>query len=225
MGTTTAESLPGSQTQLTSSNLQVHYDAQQELILSCDASPYRVGTVLYHLYSDGSERPIAFASKTLSVAKRKYSQLEKEGLAIVFGVKNLDKNSKLDPTTRPLQHLFNEHRPIPLQASARIQRWALTLSAYDCTISYKQSTSMRLSFHFRLNYCFEYLSLGIDTNLYMYHYLSLALSLRLLNDSKPVSPLTTSLQVLHKTQNPLSSPKIIDSKSYYPPEPPLHTLY
>ena len=38
---------------------------------------------------------------------------------------------------KPLQHLFSESRPVPAMASARIQRWALTLSAYKYTITYK----------------------------------------------------------------------------------------
>ena len=40
-----------------------------------------------HKLSDGSERPIAFASRTLSGAEQKYAQLEKEGLACNFGIK------------------------------------------------------------------------------------------------------------------------------------------
>jgi len=36
---------------------------------------------------DGHDKPIAFSSRTLAHTERKYSQLEKEGLAVVFGVK------------------------------------------------------------------------------------------------------------------------------------------
>ena len=35
---------------------------------------------------------------------------------------------------KPLLSLFNEHKAIPSHASARIQRWALTLAAYEYTL-------------------------------------------------------------------------------------------
>lgn len=38
---------------------------------------------------------------------------------------------------KTLQYFFSEIRPAPPLASARIQTWALTLSGYDYTISYK----------------------------------------------------------------------------------------
>ena len=38
---------------------------------------------------------------------------------------------------RPLLGLFNEQRPIPAQASARIQRWALALAGYDYIIRHR----------------------------------------------------------------------------------------
>ena len=128
--------------QLTSPCLLVHYDPDKELVLACDASPYGVGAVLSHKMPDGSEKPVAFASRSLSVAEKKYAQLDKKGLAIVFGVNKfhqflLGRKFEIRSDHKPLQHLFNENRPVPPLASARIQRWALTLGAYDYTISYK----------------------------------------------------------------------------------------
>lgn len=64
-----------------------HFQDELPLILATDASPFGIGAVISHLYTDGTERPIAFASKTLDQHQVKYSQIEKEGLAIVFGVK------------------------------------------------------------------------------------------------------------------------------------------
>ena len=72
---------------LQSSSLSVHFDPSKDLILSCDASPYDVGGVLSHKMEDDSEKPIAFTSRTLSDAEKKYLQLEKEAPAIVLSVK------------------------------------------------------------------------------------------------------------------------------------------
>ena len=72
---------------LASGNVLVHFDPEKELILACNASPYGIGAILSHRMSDGQDKPIAFTSRSLAPAERKYSQIEKEGLAIVFGVK------------------------------------------------------------------------------------------------------------------------------------------
>jgi len=64
-----------------------HYDPKRPLKLACDASTVRVGAVLSHVMEDGSERPIAFASHTLTKAERNYSQIDKEVLALLWRVK------------------------------------------------------------------------------------------------------------------------------------------
>ena len=127
---------------LTSSNLLVHFDPEKPLILTCDASPYGIGAVLSHGWDNDTDRPIYYASRSLATAERKYSQLDKEGLAIIFGVKKFHqflygRRFTIRSDHKPLQYIFGHTNPVPPLASARIQRWALTLGAYNYKIMYK----------------------------------------------------------------------------------------
>ena len=127
---------------LSSLRVLAHFNPAKELLLACDASPYGVGAVLSQVLDDGSDRPVAFASRSLTPAEKRYSQLDKEGLAIIFGVKRfhqylLGRHFTILSDHKPLQHLFDDSRAIPQMASARLQRWALTLGAYDYSIVYK----------------------------------------------------------------------------------------
>ena len=107
---------------LTTSSVLVHYNPKLRLVLACDASAYGIGAVLSHKLADGSEKPVAFASRTLSESERRYSQIEKEGLACVFGVKHFHmylygRHFFLQTDHKPLTALFGECRAVPSQAS------------------------------------------------------------------------------------------------------------
>ena len=70
---------------ITSEQVLTHYDPVLPVRLACDASPTGIGAVLSHLMPDGSERPVAFASRSLTKTEPKYAQIDKETLSIVWG--------------------------------------------------------------------------------------------------------------------------------------------
>ncbi|XP_046802727.1 uncharacterized protein K02A2.6-like [Lucilia cuprina] len=122
-----------------------HFQDTLPLVLATDASPFGIGAVISHLYPDGSERPIAFASKTLDQHQVKYSQIEKEGLAIVFGVKRFHQHLYgrkfiLLTDHKPLVSIFNPNKHLPTMTAHRLQRWAITLMAYQFEIKYRRTT-------------------------------------------------------------------------------------
>ena len=86
-GSTEREAFEAAKKLLTSDQVLAHYDPSLPLVLACDASAYGIGAVLSHKLVDGIEHHIAFASRTLLNTERRYSQIEKEALACIFGVK------------------------------------------------------------------------------------------------------------------------------------------
>ena len=103
---------------LLSSNVLVHFDPTLPLVVVADSSAYGIGAVLCHEV-DRIERPIYFASRTLSKPERNYAQIEKEALAIVFALRKFhyylwgQSNFKVVTDHKPLLGLFSPSKTIP----------------------------------------------------------------------------------------------------------------
>ena len=124
---------------LTSAPVLAHYDPILPIILAGDASAYGVGAVISHSYPDGLERPIAYASRTLSSVESKYAQVEKETLAMIFGLSKYHQylygcTFILQTNHKPLTTILGPTRGIPSLAAARLQRWAIQLAGYSYEI-------------------------------------------------------------------------------------------
>ncbi|KAI5750744.1 hypothetical protein M8J77_000948 [Diaphorina citri] len=71
--------------ELCSDRVLMPFNPSLPVSLTTDASPYGVGAVLSHTVN-GIEKPIAYASRSLTTSEQNYSQLDREALAIIFGV-------------------------------------------------------------------------------------------------------------------------------------------
>ena len=112
-------------------------DFSKKFILTTDASNVALGAVL----SQGnlsSDKPIAFASRTLNESEQKYSTIEKELLAIVWACKYFrpylfGRKFIIYTDHRPLIWLFNLKEP-----NSKLVRWRLRLEEFDYEIAYKK---------------------------------------------------------------------------------------
>ena len=97
-----------------------HFDPSLEIGILCDASLAGVGTVLFHRYPDGGERPTANASETLTETQRNYSQIQRETLAVVFALKMFyqflyGRRFILVTNHKPLVSMFGHIRKVSLR--------------------------------------------------------------------------------------------------------------
>lgn len=121
---------------LTSSHVLQYPDFTKPFILTTDASNFAIGAVLSQ-GPIGQDRPVAFASRTLTRSEEKYSVIEKEFLAITWGCKYF----------RPYLYgkrftLFTDHKPLTYMFSLKdpndkMLRWRLRLQEFDYDVKYR----------------------------------------------------------------------------------------
>jgi hypothetical protein len=104
-------------------------DINKTFILRTDASLVGLGAVLLQYHAE-TPRPVAYASRKLLPRERRYSTIERECLAIIFGVDKfkfylLGKEFILEVDHRPLVYL-NKFKG----NNSRLVRWALSLQPY-----------------------------------------------------------------------------------------------
>ena len=107
-----------------------YFDKTCHTQVIADASPYGLAAVLVQK-QNGQNRIIAHASRTLSQIERKYSQTEKEALALVWSCERFHVylyGADFDLLTdhKALEFIFSPRSKL----SARIERWMLRLQSY-----------------------------------------------------------------------------------------------
>ena len=119
-----------------------YYDPAEELTLQCDASDKGLGAALLQ-----QGQPIAFASRALTQCELGYVPMEKEMLAVVFGMERFHQYTYGRRVT-----VHSDHKPLesivkkPLhKAPKRLQRMLLRLQNYDITLIYRKGTEMHLA--------------------------------------------------------------------------------
>ncbi|GFU05123.1 uncharacterized protein K02A2.6 [Trichonephila clavipes] len=138
--------------------MKVHPDSQKLMTINTHKGLYICKRLMYGLngapaiwqryvdglFQDGSERPIAFASRTLSGSEKKYSQIDKEALSIVWAVRKFylylkGRRFTLITDHKPLIAIFGSKRGLPVLAATRLLHYALILQSFEFDIIFRKT--------------------------------------------------------------------------------------
>lgn len=131
-----------------------YYSVSDQTMVYADASSYGLGAVLIQVSTEGTPRPIAFASKALSKADQVLSQVEKEALACVWALETFQyllKGRHFDLITdhRALLVILGKEKPTSKITSGRIERWCLRIQEFDFRLKHVPSKKMIADFFSR----------------------------------------------------------------------------
>ena len=118
---------------MSSDTVITYYNPTRQINILVDASPVGLGAIMSQ---DG--KVVAYASRALTCVESRYSQTEREALAIVWACEHFDMfirgapNVNIITDHKPLERIWQKAKP-PL----RIERWGLRLQPYKLTIKYE----------------------------------------------------------------------------------------
>ena len=129
---------------LISPQVLMQYDPALPLLLATDASKTGLGAVLSHRLSNGLERPIAYASRTMSATEQRYPQIDKEALAIVWAVQKFfnylyARHFTLITDHKPLTQILHPEKSLPVLCISRMANYADYLAHFDYEVVFKTS--------------------------------------------------------------------------------------
>ncbi|XP_050404411.2 retrovirus-related Pol polyprotein from transposon 17.6 [Patella vulgata] len=122
---------------LSSQPVLQHFDLNKPIKISCDASITGLGCCLLQ-NCDNDWKPVAYASRSLRDSEKRYAQIEKELLGILFGCTRFHQyiygqNVLVETDHKPLEIIFKKRLD---QLSPRLQRMSLKLQCYNLDVNY-----------------------------------------------------------------------------------------
>jgi len=124
---------------ITQTPVLAFYDPKKDFVIENDACEYGLGSVLLQ-----NDKPIAYASRSLSDAETRYAQIEREMLAVVFGLEKFHhyvygRHVKVITDHKPLVSIVTK----PLSsAPRRLQGLILRIQCYDYSLQYRSGKSI-----------------------------------------------------------------------------------
>ena len=132
---------------LTSDLFLAHFDPNQEVVVSNDASYNGIGAGILLKYKDGTMKAVTCASRSRQPAKIKYSQIKKENLAIIYAVKKFHKyihgrSFTLQTDHRALIRIFGSKKGLPTYTANTVHKWGIILWNNDFKMEFLSSNKL-----------------------------------------------------------------------------------
>ena len=127
---------------LSESPCLAYFDSSKEVVIQADSSKHGIGAVLLQ-----EGLPIEYASRALTPSERNWAQIEKEALAVLYGLERFDQYAYGRAVT-----VQNDHKPLatilrkPLSMAPKcLQDIMMCYNQYDVNFVFVKGTSLHIA--------------------------------------------------------------------------------